>query len=71
MRGRAGMSYDCLLINVQTVLGMVWNACLMIVISKDLPSLEGVAMLMKGDDSSAVQWMLKCKGGKDPRQAER
>ena len=36
----------------------------MIVIRKDRPGTVGEPVLMRGDSSSAVQWVKKCKGGK-------
>ena len=37
----------------------------MIVIRKDLPRREGEAVLMREDNSSAVQWVLNYEEGKD------
>ena len=44
---------------------MVWTTYVMIVIKKDQPGRDGEAVLMRGDNSSAVQWVLNYKGGKD------
>ena len=49
------MGYDSLSINVLELFGMVWTAYVMIVIRKDLPDRVGEAVLMRGDNSSAVQ----------------
>ena len=48
---------------------MVWTAYVMIVIRKDLPRRDGEAVLMRGDNSTAVQWVLKYKGSKDDVRA--
>ena len=63
------MGYDSLLINVLELVGMVWTAYVMIVIRKDLPRRDGEAVLMRGDNSTAVQWVLKYKGSKDDVRA--
>ena len=51
-------------INVLELLGMVMTAFVMIVIKKDKPGRVGEPVLMRGDSSSAVQWVKNCKGGK-------
>ena len=51
-------------INVLGLLGMVMTAFVMIVVRRDRPGLVGAPVLMRGDSSSAVQWVKKCKGGK-------
>ena len=57
MRSRARVGYD-------NLFGMVWTAYVMIVIRNELPGREGEAVLMRGDNTSAVQWVLNCQGGK-------
>ena len=52
-------------INVLELLGMVLTAYVMIVIRGEVADREGEAVLMRGDNASAVQWVLNCKGGKD------
>ena len=64
MRSRARMGYDSLSINVLKLFGMVWTAYVMIVIRKDLPGRAGEAVLLRGDNSSAVQWVTNCRGRK-------
>ena len=49
--------------------GMVWTAYVMIVIKKDRPGRAGEAVLLRGDNSSAVQWVRNCRGGKDDVRA--
>lgn len=44
---------------------MVWTVYVMIVIRKDLPRRDGEVVLMRRDNSSVVQWVVHCKGGKD------
>ena len=63
------MGYDSLSINALELFGMVWTAYVMIVIRKDLPGRAGEAVLMRGDNSSVVQWVTNCKGGKDDVRA--
>ena len=63
------MGYDSLSINVLKLFGMVWTAYVMIVIRKDLPGRAGEAVLLRGDNSSAVQWVTNCRGGKDDVRA--
>ena len=64
------MGHDSLSINVLELFGMVWTSCVMIAIRQDLPSRDGEAMLMRGDNSSAVEWVLNCKWGIDDVRAE-
>ena len=65
MRSRARVGYDSLSINVLERFGMVWTAYAMIMIRKVLLRREGEAVLMRGDNSSAVQWVLNCKRCRD------
>ena len=51
-------------INVLELLGMLTTAFVMIVIRKHGPGTVGEAVLMRGDSSSAVQWVKNCKRGK-------
>ena len=55
VRSKTRRGYDSLSINVLELFGMVWTAYVMIVIRKDLPDRVGEAVLMRGDNSSAVQ----------------
>lgn len=43
--------------------GMVLTALAMIVLRKDVLRREGEAILTRGDNASAVQWVLNYKGG--------
>ena len=65
MKVRDRMGHDSLSINVLELFGMVWTAYVMIAIRKDRPGRAGEAVLLRGDKSSAVQWVTNCKGGKD------
>ena len=64
VRSRTRTGYDSLSINVLELFGMMWTAYMMIVIRRDLPSRDGEAVLMRGDNSSSVQWVLNCKGSR-------
>ena len=41
---------------------MVWTAPVIVVTRKELPEREGEAVLMRGDNTSAVRWVLNYKG---------
>ena len=41
-------------IHVLDLFGIVWTAYVTIVIRKEMPELEGEAVLMRGDNTSAV-----------------
>ena len=64
VRSRRREHVNRLSINVLELLGMVMTAFVMIVIRKDRPGRVGEPVLMRGDSSSAVQWVKNCKGGK-------
>ena len=42
---------------------MVVTAYVMVVMRGDRPDREGATVMMRGDNSSAVQWVINCKGG--------
>ena len=69
MRSRAMMGNDSHSINMLELFSMVCTAYVMIMTRKDLPRQEEEAMLTRRDNSSAVQWVLNCKGGKDDVRA--
>ena len=52
------MVYDSMSINVLELFGMVLTAYVTIVIWKELPELEGEAVLIRGDNTSAVWAVL-------------
>lgn len=69
MRRRARVGNESLSINVLKLFGMASTAYVVIVIRKDLPSREQQTVLMREDNSSAIQGMLNCKGCKDDERA--
>ena len=69
VRNRTRVGYDNLSINVLKLFGMVRTAYVIIAIRKDLPRREGEAVMMRGDNSSTVQWMLNFEGGKNDARA--
>ena len=58
-------------INILELLEMVMTAYAMIVIKKDRPVKEGNSVLMRGDSSSAVQWVISCGRGKGEERSGR
>ena len=64
------MDHDRLSINVLELFSMVWTACVMIMMGKNLPTRDGEAVLVRGDNSLAVQWVLYWKRGKYDVPAE-
>ena len=64
IRSRRGGDRNRLSINILELLEMVMTAYAMIVIKKDRPVKEGNSVLMRGDSSSAVQWVISCGRGK-------
>ena len=50
VRSRASMGYEIMF-------GTVFTAYAMVVIRKDLPGRAGEAVLLRGDNSSAAQWV--------------
>jgi len=69
VRIRARMGYDSLSTNVLELFDMLRTAFVVTVIRKDLPKREENAVFMRGDNSSAVQWVLNCKGRIDDVRA--
>ena len=69
VRSRKRVGYGSLTINVLELFGMVWTAYVMIVMRGEVAGRGGEAVLMRGDNASAVQWVLNCKGGKDDVRA--
>jgi len=58
---------DDLSINVLELLGMVVGAWVFIVQAKTKPAYARDSVRMRGDNSSAVGWVNRCKAGKEPR----
>ena len=70
IRTGKGGDRNRLSINILVLLGMVMTAYVMTVIKKDRPAKEGESVRMRGDSSSAVQWVINCGGGKVKRDRE-
>ncbi|CAB1109801.1 unnamed protein product [Ectocarpus sp. CCAP 1310/34] len=58
---------DDLSMNVFELLGMVMTAWALTVHAGDRPEYPGQSVLMRGDNMSAVHWVNKCRGAKEPR----
>ena len=50
---------------------MVMTASVMIVLKMDRPASERAMVLMSGDSSSAVQWVINCRWGKGKERSGR
>ena len=59
--------HNDLSINVLELLGMVIGAWVFLVQANTKPSYVRDSIRMRGDNSSAVAWVNKCRGGKEPR----
>ena len=59
--------WNDLSINVLELLGKVVTALIFVAQSDARPSDARDTILMRGDNMSAVQWVSKCKGGREPR----
>ena len=55
---------DSISIKFLELMSMVVTAYLMVAMRGGRPDRERVTMLMRGDDSSAVQWTINCIGGR-------
>lgn len=58
---------DDVLSNVLQLLGMVMPACVMFVLGGRRPRRLADHVLLRGDNSSAVTGVNRCRGGKGPR----
>jgi len=58
---------DDLSMNVFELLGMVMTAWALTVHAGECPECPGQSVLMRGDNMSAVHWVNKCRGAKEPR----
>ena len=59
--------WNDLSINVLELLGMVVTAWIFVTESDAWPSYARDTILMRADNMSAVQWVSKCRGGREPR----
>ena len=59
--------WNDLSINVLELLGMVVTALIFVTRSDTRPSYARDTILMRGDNMYAVQWVSKCRRGKEPR----
>ena len=57
---------DDISINVLELLGMVISAWVLVVMCEDLPTQASDRVLLRGDNEAAVQWVRRCRGGKQP-----
>lgn len=67
MRGSSAHSKDDLSINVLELLGMVVSAFNLVVTEEAAPATPRDPVLLRGDNQSAVHWINRCRGGKEPR----
>lgn len=58
---------DDLSINVLELLGMVVGAWMFLIQAQTRPTYARDSIRLRGDNSSAVAWVNKCRGGKEPR----
>ena len=61
--------HNTISINLLEMLAMVITAYVMVVQKSDHSSIEGTPVVMLGDNVSAVTWVNKCGGTRDPRAA--
>ena len=54
-------------INVLELLGMVVDAWVLVYLCAERPAALGGCVLLRGDDEAAVEWVRRCRGGKEPR----
>ena len=64
-RSVAGM--DCSSVNVLELLRMVVSARVLVFPCAERPSTTGDCVLLRGDNEATVQWVRRCRGGKEPR----
>lgn len=60
---RARMNFGSLPTNVLELFGMEWIAYAINVIRKEMLGREGEAVMMRGGNKSALQWVMNCKYG--------
>lgn len=66
--GRCAM-HNAISINLLELLAMVMTAYMMVVKKSDHSNIVGAPVVMLGDNVSAVTWVNKCGGTRDPRAA--
>ena len=54
-------------INVLELLGMVVSAWVLVSLCAERPAALGDCVLLRGDNEAAVEWVRRCRGGKEPR----
>ena len=54
-------------INVLELLGMVVSAWVLVSPCAERPAALGDCVLLRGDNEAAVEWVRRCRGGKEPR----
>ena len=59
--------WNDLSVKVLELLDMVVTAWIFVTQSDARPSYARHTVLMRGDNMSAIQWVSKCRGGKEPR----
>ena len=67
VKGSTVHSEDDISINVLELLGMVLSAWVVFILGGHRPRRPADCVLLRGDNSSAVTWVNKCRGGKEPR----
>ena len=66
-KGSTSHNVDDLTINVLELLGMVISAFTLVVVEKARPKHPRDPVLLMGDNQSAIHWINRCRGGKEPR----
>ena len=61
--------HNKLSINLLELLAMVVTAYVMVAVKGDRPAVHGEPVLMRGDSMSAVTWVNRCGGTRNPRAA--
>ena len=54
-------------INIAELLGMVMSAWMLVILCGERPDNTCNSALLRGDNESAVQWVKRCRGGREPR----
>lgn len=61
------LSQDSISINALELLGMVISAYMLVVVCGERPAGDNDCVLLRGDNEAAIQWVRRCRGGKEPR----
>ncbi|CAM9528018.1 unnamed protein product, partial [Sphacelaria rigidula] len=64
-----GPQHNAIDINLLELLGMVMTAWTMTIAKGDGPTAENDTVYFNGDNASAVAWVNRCGGTRDPRAA--